>query len=378
MPPEFIDDFDVGALASWHSSQSSVSIQCLNKTVVGLFDGGDWMQKTFFISIPHYKVGVYLDLYAIDNWNGSQFNIFEVKSDPTTNLKNTTRFFSYKNKNNENTSFLSFCAGCWSDSFQDIYVANNFSESNFTVLLETDLLTHPNATWGFNNFQLTIFQCWPTCQTCSNPTSTDCITCYNHSTLKIDTNECKCDDGYFMIINSNPCNVTPCSTCAVCEDPCEKCEGTPNYCISCLENYFLFSNACQNICPNGTYADTFTMKCLPCDNLCFTCNGAGAFQCLSCIENYFLFSNTCQNICPNRTYADTLTKKCLPCDDDFCLTCDGVGASQCLSCIENYFLFSDTCQNICPNGTYADNSTNKCLPCNESCSTCQGMSSKEC
>ena len=45
------------------------------------------------------------------------------------------------------------------------------------------------------------------------------------------------------------------SECELCREPCYTCEGTTDFCVSCLTGYFLYGNECVSECPRNYQVD---------------------------------------------------------------------------------------------------------------------------
>ena len=393
------------------------------------YDGNDWISNSYSISIPHYQIGVSVDFYKIDNWNGQNFVIQGGTYGSLTTLSTTS--FS---QSMDNTYARGLCAGCWNEAFQDFYVTTPFTGSNFTVNFSTTLGSQKNAYWGVNNFQLTIYLCWPTCQSCSNNASSSCLSCYSHATLDV-SNQCNCNNGYYMIINSNPCATTPCSTCTACNSNCKTCVTTATTCLSCYSGTYLnpLTETCDSSCPDGYYKQISDNSCQKCDSSCVKCSGAGPNSCTFCALGYFLtsgaqcsacsgcytcvitanncssctgvtyLSNTqCVTTCPIGYWSKASDNTCQICDTS-CKTCSSPGtsssctscndgsylsgtncylcntvcktcvttATKCLTCNSGTFLSGTVCLSSCLDGTWVDTSTSSCKPCDTSCLTCQ-------
>ena len=71
--------------------------------------------------------------------------------------------------------------------------------------------------------------CHHTCRTCNSSNSdSDCVTCYDYAS-KNDNGSCICNDGFYAIESSDPCNSrpdTPCTVCMACDSSCLTCTGS--------------------------------------------------------------------------------------------------------------------------------------------------------
>ena len=313
------------------------------------------MKKNFTIYLPHYQIGVYVDIYKIDTfWQGQTFHILGGDWG-ALQLLQLVKFGA----TDDPIYVRGISNKCENDAFADVYVTTRFSNSIFGLQMHTSGVNGEN--FGLNNFQLTVYQCWPTCQTCSEHTSKDCLTCYNLASKNVN-NECICNDGYFMVIPSNPCTAEPCSTCSLCSSKCKTCNGTSTYCLSCQTPSYLFNNDCITQCPSGFYPRSLDNTCQLCDSSCITCNNAGSNNCLSCIDGYY--------------YSPTPAGSCLRCN----LTCNTcvTSANNCTSCKNGSYLFFGSCSSNCPNGYFLQLSNNACQKCDSSCLTCFSSSPNSC
>jgi len=350
------------------------------------YAGSDYIQKTFSTSsIPYYKIGVRIDVYKIDYWNGASFVI-------NAGYGTLTNIFTYSFSSVADTTYVrNLCAGCYNEDFLDVYQEMTFSGSNIEIQFTTTLGSTSNSYWGINSFQLYIFRCDPSCLSCSDETANGCLTCYTYATINT-SNACNCNNGYYMVIPSNPCLSYPCSTCTPCNSACDACSGgTSASCLSCPNGYYLSSNQCP-----------------ACDSTCKTCE-TNSTNCLSCNSGQFLntASNTCQTNCPIQDYGDTDTNTCQPCSSicgscsgssTTCITCNATAgyylsgttcllcnnicatcqttSTNCTSCSGTY-LQNNTCQSTCPTGYY-ERSDYTCQLCDTSCSTCSAGGSTNC
>ena len=235
------------------------------------------------------------------------------------------------------------------------------------------------------------------CASCSGPTASECTSCWAGHFLEGGLCEtCSaCDPGYFQAAS---CTETNDTVCTACDPSCESCSGpSPTECVSCPEGSFLEDGYCVpcRSCEGGTFQAaectlTSDTVCTDCNNACSTCTGPGADQC-TCGENEFASETGCDvcSECPSGSFEATAcgpstNTDCDPCDSS-CLTCSGPEASACLSCREGEFLEAGTCHpcSVCGEGTFEDESCTAsadtgCAECNPFCAECTGPDSTEC
>ncbi|EGR32302.1 hypothetical protein IMG5_088860 [Ichthyophthirius multifiliis] len=144
-----------------------------------------------------------------------------------------------------------------------------------------------------------------------------------------------------------------------------KCRDCINLCLKCVN-----ANSCQ-LCVNGNFFNTNTLKCEPCDAQCTTCeNGTDNTKCLSCSPPlyYQQLEKKCVRNCNQGQYPNSQSGLCEFCDPN-CQTCID-SKTSCLTCNNNQYLQTNqTCKDICLPKQYPDNAR-KCQPCNASCLSC--------
>ncbi|KAL4464823.1 hypothetical protein ABPG74_011384 [Tetrahymena malaccensis] len=263
-------------------------------------------------------------------------------------------------------------------------------------------------------------QCFTTCKSCDGPSSSNCLSCNSDRYYLASKKECYdiCPMPYFSHFTKPDCLLT-CPTdfknylfgnpqsrkCENCNEACIQCTGPSNLdCVKCSTNYFYYqqNNSCLLMCPDGTYADSPSMKCLPCDKSCSTCNGGTNLNCISCSLPSVLYNNQCIQNCPNplykdedlkqcvmdcsakypNKYADTTSSICKYCHK-YCNKCTGPSNTQCQKCKSSYFKYNNSCIEQCQQGTYLEtkkSSENEddCKKCSTDCQTCYGPSSQNC
>ncbi|KAL4435263.1 hypothetical protein ABPG74_017355 [Tetrahymena malaccensis] len=193
-----------------------------------------------------------------------------------------------------------------------------------------------------------VLACDPSCSQCSQPNN---------------SNACQqCSPNYFQPINT--------TSCQQCGANCIQCQGMPENCSICQNNYtsingvcvFNCSSNCRTCvdqyqfkclsCYNGYYLDTLLQVCVKCTSPCNLCSSASI--CLSCLPNYQL---------------NSATNQCLPiCDVSCAANQCSVPQSQtsCTACNPNYFL------QVTSNPSSPGSNIQKCIQCQSPCQNCTG------
>ncbi|KRX02881.1 WD40-repeat-containing domain [Pseudocohnilembus persalinus] len=269
----------------------------------------------------------------------------------------------------------------------------------------------------FNDFiqNLYLLVCDPTCKTCYDKYSNNCLSCYdgyiinNYDQCDLCNQQCatcvgllsnqclSCYDGYFLDTSSE----TEYSSCIVCHSNCFTCVLNSKNCIACNSQYYLDNSVCYNCdalclecygpssnnclsCQSQFYLDSATDTCLGCDSSCLDCYGPNSNNCLSCMEQFYLDgSDTCQSCdlncfecygplsnncisCNDQFYLEATTETCEPCDVG-CLQCSS-SSNNCSSCDTGYTLSGNECQvqlNTCNDSNCVNCPTNNaiCVEC---------------
>ena len=103
----------------------------------------------------------------------------------------------------------------------------------------------------------------------------------------IANNTCTCPAGTYLACSPN-CNSPSVANCNKCHSSCETCSGPLGTdCLSCEDAYLHEDRTCGP-CQDGTYLEE--ENCLECDDMCETCESLEV--CTSCIENAYLNSNS--------------------------------------------------------------------------------------
>ncbi|KAL4456738.1 hypothetical protein ABPG73_014764 [Tetrahymena malaccensis] len=221
-------------------------------------------------------------------------------------------------------------------------------------------------------------ECDPSCQSCSGPTSSNCIICkqqgYYISTRlnNICTSQCDVSQSQFIDTVSNIKQ----PICRECNSLCQTCNDLQK-CTTCKSSFYLNDGECST-----------------CDSSCLFCNGPGPQNCIVCkLQGYFI-STSSNNLCVSACditqgqfidKSNPLQSICKPCLS-FCQNCfdsqyiDSTTNPQQLYC-RPCSSFCKTCNNekscqICSDGYYLNGSV--CSQCDPSCLSCSGPTSSDC
>lgn len=170
------------------------------------------------------------------------------------------------------------------------------------------------------------------CLTCN--LAGECFTCdsgltlYNLQCLS----SCVFTSGLNTYLNNSVCVTCDCAVCI-----------NSTRCVKCASNKpFLYpaNSSCVTTCPDRFYADNNTMICQACPSLCQVCTSQlNCNRCMVSTLGYyiFLYKGICHSLCPNGTFGDEQTGKCLLCSPN-CLRCYGSQPKQCMTCQPGYIM----------------------------------------
>eukprot|EP00035_Acanthoeca_spectabilis_P010255 m.181613 g.181613 ORF g.181613 m.181613 type:complete len:4114 (+) comp14966_c0_seq9:327-12668(+) len=140
--------------------------------------------------------------------------------------------------------------------------------------------------------------CDATCDTCSGPAISDCITCPPNLVLFGATQTCQsaCFNNANNAAGVGEYQVTGATGCLNCNSSCGECfDGDANSCITCVAPRVLVNRrSCQLACPAGSFASGSV--CVTCPADCDSC--ISSTVCVSCsipsfvLENGRCFHNT--------------------------------------------------------------------------------------
>ncbi|KIJ32416.1 hypothetical protein M422DRAFT_35819 [Sphaerobolus stellatus SS14] len=223
--------------------------------------------------------------------------------------------------------------------------------------------------------------CSSACQTCTGPSSNNCIICAagqfmnNGQCVSADATGVCAGTKLFANTLKKECDSCP-AKCTSCNIPNFTGASTPDtvQCTGCLPGFFLSKGQCIPECPSGTFIASDGFTCSTCDSSCTACTGSSTF-CLSCSSSKLASNGTCITSCPSSTFSST--GSCLSCHPD-CATCSGSGFNQCLTCPSSLPVLSNgRCLPTCAKNEFLD-STGKCTTCDASCSSCAGPGANQC
>ena len=230
--------------------------ECGEFTIVGgykNFGQNCKMSKSFILPLPHYQLAYHFNFFKIDSWDGESL-LVEVDDMIRTKIAYSKTFDTEYDRN--------FCGNSHNDHVEDVYqiVSYAYTSSAPKIAIYTSLDEDvSNESWGINNFHMYYFLCHSTCKTCKGESLTDCQSCYDHATLK-SSEECQCNDGYFMLIFNELCIKNPCSSCEPCHSTCKTCETTSTTCTSCSPPLVLLQEKCMDICPEQYFKEITSNK----------------------------------------------------------------------------------------------------------------------
>lgn len=204
-------------------------------------------------------------------------------------------------------------------------------------------------------------ECDANCKNCFDSTDNSCIDCRIGDVSEQYTCSNTCSPGTYLDLDFE--------VCKECSPQCATCKDSSDYCLSCSYSFFfLSSNNCVNICPQGLFE--IDQVCYECDKSCLDCKD-NKTKCNICATNYYPIENDethCVSTCPFDHYLNKAELKCMKCDEA-CLTCE-IDSTICTSCSDT-ILYESVCVSTCPNGYYEDKVKNECKHCYKNCLTCQ-------
>ncbi|KAL5006104.1 hypothetical protein ScPMuIL_017262 [Solemya velum] len=258
--------------------------------------------------------------------------------------------------------------GCWGTGQDKCLSCRNFRLAKTSVCLET--CSENPMLYELGN------QCWPChsqCKdSCTGPESTDCVNCKNVQ-LRLSSDKMECMEKCPSMMYPDENNI-----CQGCHHLCHKDSGCtgPSFeavtggCISCELGLKTFSdNRAPQVfciekeegCPSTHYLTREPMNsqhpmagkllCLPCHELCKTCEGEGVAFCTSCV--HYNDNSRCVKECRSFTYIDNSTRKCMECNDECRQGCVGPATTDCVAC-QNFKVYlndstgSFNCTPECP------------------------------
>ena len=235
-----------------------------------------------------------------------------------------------------------------------------------------------------------VYDCHPTCLTCSSFLSTNCITC--DRTVP--------QSAFFYPDNSTcgPCleeesgrSQTSNGTCIICDASCRKCEELPHVCVDCITGNLLWPEVrecrIESECGLGYFGDSnitigaySPLACQRCHSKCKNCSLTNN-NCTSCITSQLPKYNDPGNCgytqCSSTAgYTLNLTdSSCtIPCNVSNCAVCTS-SDQLCTVCSPGFFLKANvnssyTCEGCTGNGRIGMTGLGNCLSCDQACVTC--------
>ncbi|NWX95910.1 PCSK5 convertase, partial [Nothoprocta ornata] len=207
-----------------------------------------------------------------------------------------------------------------------------------------------------------------------------CVPCAPHCQVCRDAGRCqRCARGYYLA--QDACHRHSCGegevedpdseNCITCADGCQNCKwDDPRICMTCIQNYYMYKNHCYKYCPENTYRDDISMKCVECPSNCNTC---GKDECDSCKEGFYLLGGVCVSECGAGFFKDSISRECEACHKS-CATCVGYSYKDCTACRNNLQLSRGQClnpRNVLPDGTFWSGAKTQVQSCDPSCRTCE-------
>lgn len=206
--------------------------------------------------------------------------------------------------------------------------------------------------------------CESSCLTCDQ--SNICLTCIA-SNAGIDTQGCKCNDGYW---GTKP--LTSINSCSSCLVDCITCDSSTT-CLTCISLHSTPSaGGCS--CDSGYWGVsplTSSSSCQACHSDCFTCSQS--LLCLTCQDSNASPHASIGCICNSKFFNITGLNSdgnCLPCHSH-CQTC--INSLVCTTCIASNADPLPTQGCVCKDGFYSTgdlSSPTDCVSCHSHCSLC--------
>ncbi len=220
-------------------------------------------------------------------------------------------------------------------------------------------------------------KCSWSCTTCATDTST-CTNCLAGLLPLVDGSCNLCSDGSYINSTTGKCH--PCNEfnpgCELCTNgqTCDRgCTGNPLV----LMNYFVFfgyyqTNQSCSYCGGGFYRSS-QLQCLPCHSSCASCFERATY-CTACPADKCLYEAYCDD-CGKPGYYCTPMNRCFPCPVG-CLNC--TSENDCITCEMNFI--KDSTGTMCFRynslGSYFDKTANSFVKCDASCEDCIDSATK--
>ncbi|KAL4496652.1 hypothetical protein ABPG73_011618 [Tetrahymena malaccensis] len=228
------------------------------------------------------------------------------------------------------------------------------------------------------SYQQNCYPCDISCQFCKGSLATDCTACSQsypyYNTLSNICMSQKPSPG-FICQQSQSSNPPYQQNCYSCNDPnCLVCiDVSPNSCIQCQANTYLYNKSCSLTKPSPAYCDSQN-NCLACTiQFCLSCD-QGPETCSLCPPSFYIDQNSYQCKCPYASYLDVNNDnyQCLSCPSN-CAIC--LNSTTCQQCASNSLpdpLNPGNCILNCQQGQFYNRQSQSCQQCAPTCLTCFG------
>ncbi|KAL4451057.1 hypothetical protein ABPG74_021379, partial [Tetrahymena malaccensis] len=259
--------------------------------------------------------------------------------------------------------------------------------------------------------------CHQSCQECSGPNNSQCLSCSSDRNFYVDQKNSNSYCCYGQCLSCSGDGYDQCVSCPperqLIQNQCICKKGTcENQSKQCIPSDVVCSSPSLLLCQSKQYFDYDLGSCQDCHSYCQTCRGntSNGKDCLTCIDGRYIIRNyigtdqelcgqcdyscqTCINspkyctscdlklnridhskidqTCPcdinSGYYEDTMNQACSKCHQT-CKTCFGKQNDNCYTCRDLFTFSNFKC--ICQDGYYLDPKTFECQKCNYQCQTC--------
>ena len=282
-------------------------------------------------------------------------------------------YFSFTGANKYGYAWISASNLCGGTSSEYNYIIKIVSEHNISSLSMSFNITGNAGVgyWGMKSFSYLLWS-----QAFHSTCTSDCLIC-NQGSCAYCNGLSNQEDACISTCSSNYATDTSNTLkCYSCYNGCNTCTNdSPGNCLTCQSNYWLMDSSCVPSCPaNGYYSLAVNNTCISCHSSCLSCSGSSNSQCITCPNGSLFLNGSCLSNCPINYYNQL--NICLICDVT-CNTCNGPSQNNCLTCLSGYFC-NGYCVSQCFSGQYLNVSNNSCENCDLSCGTCSGPLNNEC
>ncbi|KAL4465856.1 hypothetical protein ABPG74_004093 [Tetrahymena malaccensis] len=254
----------------------------------------------------------------------------------------------------------------------------NTSTSECLLQIPSSAYFCQNGSSSQPSYQQNCYPCDISCQFCKGSLATDCTACSQsypyYNTLSNICMSQKPSPG-FICQQSQSSNPPYQQNCYSCNDPnCLVCiDVSPNSCIQCQANTYLYNKSCSLTKPSPAYCDSQN-NCLACTiQFCLSCD-QGPETCSLCPPSFYIDQNSYQCKCPYASYLDVNNDnyQCLSCPSN-CAIC--LNSTTCQQCASNSLpdpLNPGNCILNCQQGQFYNRQSQSCQQCAPTCLTCFG------